>query len=260
MLQEDLFEAVVGLPPNLFYGTGIPAAILVLNRDKPKARKGKVLFIDASREFREGSEPELPARPGRAEDRGHRSTPSRTWTKYARVVTLDEIEKNDWNLNISRYVETAEAEREGRRGVGGREAAGAGEGARARPRRGWTSSCESWGMTPDGWRPAEPLDCRDAVATAGQRRHMSAVLRRPQRAAPVDPDRAVITKRIASDRLSANPDESADVVHRRATTCCPSSRQRLLREHPIWMALGATVYGRRASLARCCIEHSSSTD
>ena len=55
LLQEDLIEAVVGLPTNLFYGTGIPAAILVINRDKPKARKGKVLFVEASREFREGS-------------------------------------------------------------------------------------------------------------------------------------------------------------------------------------------------------------
>ena len=55
LLQEDLFEAVIGLAPNLFYGTGIPASIMVLNRDKPAARKGKVLFIDASGEFEEGS-------------------------------------------------------------------------------------------------------------------------------------------------------------------------------------------------------------
>ena len=48
LLQEDLFEAVIGLAPNLFYGTGIPASILVLNRDKPAERKGKVLFIDAA--------------------------------------------------------------------------------------------------------------------------------------------------------------------------------------------------------------------
>ena len=55
LLQEDLFEAVIGLAPNLFYGTGIPASILVLNRDKPAARKGRVLFIDASGKFEEGS-------------------------------------------------------------------------------------------------------------------------------------------------------------------------------------------------------------
>ncbi len=55
ILQEDLVEAVVGLPPNLFYGTAIPAAILVLNKAKTSARKRKVLFIEASREFKEGS-------------------------------------------------------------------------------------------------------------------------------------------------------------------------------------------------------------
>ena len=55
ILQEDLVEAVVGLPTNLFYGTGIPAAILILNRAKKPERKGKVLFIEGSREFKEGS-------------------------------------------------------------------------------------------------------------------------------------------------------------------------------------------------------------
>lgn len=48
MLEEDLFEAVIGLPERLFFGTGIPASILILNKNKPKHRKGKVLFIDAS--------------------------------------------------------------------------------------------------------------------------------------------------------------------------------------------------------------------
>ena len=55
MLQEDLVEGVVGLPTNLFYGTGIPAAILILNKDKKADHKRKVFFIEASREFREGS-------------------------------------------------------------------------------------------------------------------------------------------------------------------------------------------------------------
>ena len=59
LLEEDLFEAVIGLAQNLFYGTTIPAAILVLNREKPAARKGEVLFVDASAEFEEGEQPEL---------------------------------------------------------------------------------------------------------------------------------------------------------------------------------------------------------
>ena len=109
MLEEDLFEAVIGLAPNLFYGTGIPASVLVLNRDKPAARKGKVLVIDASAEFEEGgSQNRL-----RDHDIQHVSSTFHAFAdvdKYARVVPLAEIEENDWNLNISRYVDTSEVE------------------------------------------------------------------------------------------------------------------------------------------------------
>jgi type I restriction enzyme M protein len=108
ILQEDLVEAVVGLPSNLFYGTGIPAAILVLNRKKAVERQRKVLFIEASREFREGSAQNYL----RAEDVTKIAGAFHGFAdveKYARVVELDEVEKNDFNLNISRYVETADA-------------------------------------------------------------------------------------------------------------------------------------------------------
>jgi type I restriction enzyme M protein len=108
ILKEDLVEAVVGLPPNLFYGTGIPAAILVTNREKKRERKAKVLFIEASREFRSGTSQNYL----RDEDVKRIAATFHAWKdveKYARVVDLDEIEKNDFNLNISRYVETADA-------------------------------------------------------------------------------------------------------------------------------------------------------
>ena len=107
LLQEDLVEAVIGLPPNLFYGTGIPASILVLNRMKPAERRGKVLFVEASREFEEGSNQNRL----RNEDIGHITDTFHTYAdveKYARVVPLADVEQNDWNLNISRYVDTAE--------------------------------------------------------------------------------------------------------------------------------------------------------
>ena len=109
LLQEDLFEAVIGLAPNLFYGTGIPASILVLNRDKPAERKGKVLFIDASAEFEEGTNQNRL----RDQDIEHIAKAFHAYAdveKYARVVPLDEIEQNDWNLNISRYVDTSDEE------------------------------------------------------------------------------------------------------------------------------------------------------
>ena len=105
LLQDDLFEAVIGLAPNLFYGTGIPASILVLNCDKPQDRRGKVLFIDASREFGEG----INQNRLRDEDVRHISTTFHTYANaeaYATVVSLSEIQQNDWNLNISRYVDT----------------------------------------------------------------------------------------------------------------------------------------------------------
>ena len=106
LLRDDLFEAVIGLAPNLFYGTGIPASILVLNRDKPSARRGKVLFIDASRDFEESSNQ------NRLRDQ-HIARITGTFhafanvEKFARVVPLAEIEQNDWNLNISRHVDTS---------------------------------------------------------------------------------------------------------------------------------------------------------
>ena len=107
-LKEDLLEAVVGLPTNLFYGTGIPAAILLFNRKKPAERKKKVLFVEASRDFREGTAQNYL----REEDVAKIAAAVRAFEdvpKYARVVPLEEIEKNDFNLNISRYVETADA-------------------------------------------------------------------------------------------------------------------------------------------------------
>lgn len=109
MLREDLVEAVIGLPPNLFHGTGIPASILVLARKKEAGRAKMVLFVDASGEFKEGkAKNEL-----RDEDVAKVAGAFVGFAdveKYARVVGLEEIEKNDFNLNISRYVDRSEAE------------------------------------------------------------------------------------------------------------------------------------------------------
>ena len=109
IVEADLFEAVIGLAPNLFYGASIPVAICVLNRDKPAQRRGKVLFVDANQEgcFRPGKaqnylDPEHIDRIVRAcqnfED----------VDRFAHVAGLEEIQGNDFNLNISRYVDTTE--------------------------------------------------------------------------------------------------------------------------------------------------------
>ena len=109
LLRNDLFEAVVGLPPNLFYGTGIPASILVLNRDKPHPRKGKLLFIDASREFVEASNQNYL----RNRDIARIAETFRSYASvknYACVVGLAAIEQNAWSLNITHYVDTSPEE------------------------------------------------------------------------------------------------------------------------------------------------------
>lgn len=116
-IEENLLEAVIGLPSNLFFGTGIPAAILIFNRGK--GSNTNVLFIDASQHYEAGKNQnklreadinhivetyrkfnagELPS--GVAEER------------YSYVATQEEIEENEFNLNIPRYVDTFEEEEE----------------------------------------------------------------------------------------------------------------------------------------------------
>ena len=100
----DLLEAVIGLGPNLFYGTGLAACILVFRQRKKKDRKKKVLILDASKEFKTGrAQNELLPEHVERIYRWYRDYPD--VTGIARVVTLDEIAANDHNLNIPRYVE-----------------------------------------------------------------------------------------------------------------------------------------------------------
>ena len=109
IVESDLFEAVIGLAPNLFYGASIPVAICVLNKAKPSQRRGKVLFVDAAQEgyFRQGKaqnflDPEHIEKIVAAY-RGFEDV-----ERFAHVADLAEIEANDFNLNISRYVDTSE--------------------------------------------------------------------------------------------------------------------------------------------------------
>lgn len=107
IVKADLLEAVVGLPPNLFYGTGIPAVIMIFNRAKAHDRRDKILFINASRDFLPGkNQNEL-----RDSDIAHAYSTYNNFNnedKYSRIVGLAEIAENDFNLNIARYVQTAE--------------------------------------------------------------------------------------------------------------------------------------------------------
>ena len=104
LLEMDLLEAVIGLGPNLFYGTGLAACILVFRARKGVERRGTVLIADASRLFRRGRnqntlEPEHAAQI----EREYRDVEGGA----ARVASLEEIGRNEWNLNIPRYVAPA---------------------------------------------------------------------------------------------------------------------------------------------------------
>jgi type I restriction enzyme M protein len=106
LIEENLLEAVIGLPSNLFFGTGIPAAILIFNKDKSTE---DVLFIDASKEYEEGKKQNKL----RDQDLAKIVSTYQNWEtteKYSYVAKLEEIEENDFNLNIPRYVDTFEEE------------------------------------------------------------------------------------------------------------------------------------------------------
>jgi len=108
LIEENLLEAVIGLPEKLFYGTGIPAAILVFKKTKSDK---KVLFIDASREFKAGKNQNLLTQDNIDKILATYTT-RQSVDKYAYLATLDEIKENDFNLNIPRYVDTFEEEEE----------------------------------------------------------------------------------------------------------------------------------------------------
>jgi len=108
LIEENLLEAVIGLPSNLFFGTGIPAVILLFNKAKTI---GNVLFIDASREFKEAKNQSL-----LTDEHLDKIVATyrafETVDKYAYQATRQEIADNDFNLNIPRYVDTFEEEAE----------------------------------------------------------------------------------------------------------------------------------------------------
>lgn len=108
-IDEDLIEAVIGLGPNLFYGTQIPACILVMRQNskaKPKERRGKILFINADQDYEAGRAQNY-LRPEHAEKIIRTFENYETIPGYSRVVDLDEIKANDYNLNIRRYADNA---------------------------------------------------------------------------------------------------------------------------------------------------------
>lgn len=116
-IEENILDAVIGLPANLFFGTGIPAAILIFN--KAKGNNNKVLFIDSSKQYDNGKNQNKLNR----QHIDHIVDTYRQFnegklnigvveTKFSYVATFEEIKENDFNLNIPRYVDTFEEEPE----------------------------------------------------------------------------------------------------------------------------------------------------
>ena len=111
MLEEDMVEAIVGLPENLFQNNSIPSAVLVLNTHKPVERESDVQFIHAA----DGVFYEELSNQNELTEDGldHIVKNFRQWAteeRVSRTVSLDEIRENDYNLNIALYVDTTEPE------------------------------------------------------------------------------------------------------------------------------------------------------
>ena len=110
-VENDKIEAVIALPANLFFGTGIPACVLVLNNNKPVKRKNHILFIYAAKDYldlkkrdvlRDEDIEKIISAYGRFKD----------IDKYCHVADLEEIQENEFNLNVPRYVDISEPEEE----------------------------------------------------------------------------------------------------------------------------------------------------
>jgi type I restriction enzyme M protein len=108
LVRKGYIKGIIGLPPNLFYGTGIPACIIVVDKEDANTRKG-IFMIDASSGFmKDGPKNRLRAQDiHRIVDVFNRQLEV---SKYSRMVSVEEIEKNEFNLNLSRYIDSQQTE------------------------------------------------------------------------------------------------------------------------------------------------------
>jgi type I restriction enzyme M protein len=106
LIEENLLDAVIGLPANLFFGTGIPAAILLFRKGREVS---DVMFIDASAEYEDGKNQNR-LRPEDIEKIVSTFRAGQSVTKHAHRATAEEIKENEFNLNVARYVDTFEEE------------------------------------------------------------------------------------------------------------------------------------------------------
>ena len=108
-VEQDIIDTIIGLPANLFYGTTIPASILILDKNKPEKRKGKILFVNAAKDFQEGKGQDTLRQ---SDIKKIKSTVKsfKEIDRYCHIADLEEIKENDFNLNVPRYVDISEPE------------------------------------------------------------------------------------------------------------------------------------------------------
>lgn len=110
MIKEDIIEGIVALPPKLFYGTGIPGCVLILNRNKSANRKNKIIFIYATKDLEGKVRNKL-----RDSDLQKIVSAFRKYKdidRYCHIAELYELRENEFNLNVQRYVDISEPEEE----------------------------------------------------------------------------------------------------------------------------------------------------
>jgi len=110
ILEDDLIESIILLPEKLFYNTGAPAVIIIFNKQKSENTKGKILLINASKEFQPGKKQNTLSK----ENIQKIVTAYREFKdieKFAKVVTIEELKENDYNLSPSRCVSVIEEEK-----------------------------------------------------------------------------------------------------------------------------------------------------
>jgi len=111
MIKEDIIEGIIAFPPKLFYGTGIPGCVLILNRNKPKDRKNRIILIHAAKDYEEGKV----RNKLRGSDIQNIVSAFKNYKdidRYCHIAEFEELKENDFNLNVPRYVDISEAEEE----------------------------------------------------------------------------------------------------------------------------------------------------
>ncbi|MDD2899588.1 MAG: N-6 DNA methylase [Desulfuromonadaceae bacterium] len=105
MIKAGMLEAIIGLPPGLFYGTGIPASVLIINKSGARDRK-EVMFINADHEYKEGKN-QNDLRPEDIEKISYVYRNRQELENYSRLVPVDELKREEYNCNIRRYVDNS---------------------------------------------------------------------------------------------------------------------------------------------------------